>query len=438
VVRAAPHWDRGQAEQHARQLLAPYLARRPLAGEEQVLAYLEDIVGTLVPDRRDAALAIAAHIPALLMSGLPEGMAADPGRGQLDRLATATVNLAVASLRTARDPLPLGAFCRSGEAPLTQWRRLTALWQAYLAVDDWDRVLSSVILSEVADPRATEPEPTDPEARESATEADADPDAELEGLDWEDTQYELSCWDAAGSDVPDLGSIFADPGLRRLIQTGWLNGDHQLRAAASVWAFAAYGHEYDLARPANVGRLIAIALFNLLLVPSPSAAIRLAIEELGADSARDLDLLVGGPVNWPDEMLLLVADQLIAVGRDIESVRALIAVVDELDKRGSAAQARKLLRLMPANAMTQALSVADLAAIVLLSRRHQMPELLSRADSGNWLAKELLDWLSIEDIAWIIQSRSVPSADQERLRGLVRVDPRFRRAADAATELLAE
>lgn len=422
VVRGAPHWDRGQAEQHARKLLAPYLARRPLAGEEQVLAYLEDIVGTLVPDRREAALAIAAHIPALLMSGLPEGMGTDPGRGQLDRLATVTVNLAVASLRTARDPLPLGAFCRSGQDPLTQWRRLTALWQAYLAVDDWDRLLSSVALSEIADPGARKPAAT--------------------RLDRDDVKYELSCG-GADSDLPDLGFIFAEPGLQRVIQTGRLNADHQLRAAASVLAFATYGdnpatYGDNPATSADVDRLIAIALFHLLLIPSDSAAIRAAIEELGADSARDLDLLLGGPVNWPDEMLSVVADCLIGVGREVESVRALILVVDELDKRGSVAQARKLLRLMPANAIARVPSIADLAAIAVLSRRHQMPELLSRADSGEWLTKELLDWLSIEDVAWIIQSRSLPPADQERLRGLVRADPRFRRTADAAAELFTE
>jgi hypothetical protein len=342
------------------------------------------------------------------MSGLPEGMGTDLGRGQLDRLATVTVNLAVVSLRTARDPLPLGAFCRNGQNPLTEWRRLTALWQAYLAVDDWDRVLSSVVLSEVSDPEAAN----------------------------DGVEYGLSCGDIADHDVVDLGSFFASPGLRRVIQTGWLNADHQLRAAASVWAFAAYGD--DPPASADVERHIAIALFHLLLIPSDPGAITLAIEELGADSGRDLDLLVGGPVNWPDEMLSVIADHLTGVGRDVESVRALISVVDELDKRGSVAQARKLLRLMPANAMTRALSVADLAAIVTLSRRHQMPELLSRADSGDWLTKELLDWLSIEDIAWIIQSRSVPAASQERLRSAVRADPRFRRVADLIAELLAE
>jgi hypothetical protein len=241
--------------------------------------------------------------------------------------------------------------------------------------------------------------------------------------------------------MPNLGPIFdlldiGDPGLERMIRTGQLTADHQLRAAASVWALA--GHDDYPQIPADVDRLIAITLFHLLLVPADSRAIRLAIEELGADSARDLDLLVGGPANWLDEMLSLVADHLISVGQDVESLRALIAVANELDKRGSAAQARKLLRLTPANAMTRALPKADLAAMVVLSRRHQMPELLSRADPGKWLTKELLDWLSIEDIAWIIQSRSVPPSDQERLRGLARADPRFRRAANAATELLAE
>jgi hypothetical protein len=62
---------------------------------------------------------------------------------------------------------------------------------------------------------------------------------------------------------------------------------------------------------------------------------------------------------------------------------------------------------------------------------------LSRVGSDKWLTKELLDWLSIEDIAWIIQSHSVPPADRERLLELVRADPRFRRVIDGATELFA-
>jgi hypothetical protein len=98
-------------------------------------------------------------------------MGTDPGRGQLDRLATVTVNLAVVSLRTARDPLPLGAFCRNGQNPLTEWRRLTVLWQAHLAVDDWDRVLSSVVLSEVSAPEAANDWSSDLSADDPAAES---------------------------------------------------------------------------------------------------------------------------------------------------------------------------------------------------------------------------------------------------------------------------
>ena len=125
VVRDAPPWDRGQAELHARSLLAPYLARRPLAGEEQVLLYLEDIMGTLVEVRRQAALAIASHIPALLKVGISKGDGYDVDRGHLDRLATLTLNIVAASLHTANAALPLGAFCEvsqeSNIAMATSW-----------------------------------------------------------------------------------------------------------------------------------------------------------------------------------------------------------------------------------------------------------------------------------------------------------------------------
>jgi len=420
VVRDAPQWDRDQTEQHARQLLAPYLARRPLAGEEQVLTYLQDIVGTLVPDRRNAALAIAAHIPALLMSGLPEGMGTDSGRGQLDRLATVTVNLATAALRTARDPLPLSAFCRNGQDPLTQWRRLTALWQAYLALDDWDRVLNSMLLSELPGPNAANSIGSPPEG-------DADEHAE----------YELSCQDPATLTWPDLGLRFADTVRRRMIQAGRLNCDHELRGAGSIWAFAANGY-IGLTASAAVDRLVAIALFHFGPVSSDTGAIGQALEEIGAESTHDLGDMIGGLVRWASEMLSQVADHLIAIGQDVEDVRYLIPLISELDKRGSVAQARKLLRLIPVHAMIPALPTADIAGIVALSRRHQMPELLSRAATNAWLTEELLNWLSIEDIAWIIQSRSVAPADLTRLREVARTNPGFRRVIDSVTELLAE
>lgn len=51
VMRLAPPYDKINAEQHARLLLIPYLAQRPLVNERQVLLFLEDILGGLVANR---------------------------------------------------------------------------------------------------------------------------------------------------------------------------------------------------------------------------------------------------------------------------------------------------------------------------------------------------------------------------------------------------
>src|SRR5262249_16349332 len=58
VLANCPTWDRTEAERHARSLLIPYLAQRPLVREEQAMAFLEDIVGTLVKDRLSTAHAV--------------------------------------------------------------------------------------------------------------------------------------------------------------------------------------------------------------------------------------------------------------------------------------------------------------------------------------------------------------------------------------------
>jgi hypothetical protein len=405
VVRDAPPWDRGQAELHARSLLAPYLARRPLAGEEQVLLYLEDIMGTLVEARRPAALAIAAHIPTLLKVGVSKGDGYDVDRGHLDRLATLTLNIVVASLHTANAALPLSAFCEDSQESILQWRRLTTLWQTHLAIDDWDRVLSSFVLSD---------------------------SGELD-LSRREGHYERQ--------VSFQGDV-ADPHLRRIIQTGWLTGDQQLGAAALVWSWAvAASMPYGEGRSANVGAIIARAFFSLVPRNASPAATEQALERLNASDRNGLEPIVGGPIRWPDEMLTNIASYLIEADKTLNDIAALIGVIEELDKRGrrgSAPLARKLLRLMPADAVAQPIPPADIAAIVSLSRRHQMPELLTRCSSADWLTSRAIDWLTIEDITWIIQSRLLPPDELEKLCMKVKADVRFRREIDRATMLLAE
>lgn len=400
VVRGAPAWDRPEAERHARSLLAPYLARRALAGEEQVLLYLEDIVGTLVGVRHQAALATAAHVPALLKTGIQEGSGHDAGRGQLDRLATLTVNLVVAALRTANSGLPLSAFCDDTQDPLEQWRRLTTFWQAYLAIDDWERVLSSFVLSDSG-------------------------------------ELDLSSRNVHDERRRDLVAKVSEPHARRLIQMGWITDDQQLAAAVSVWSWALTallpGGETT---PANIEWITASMLFRLIPGNVSGAAIAQALAELDTSNQDVLELVMGGPVKWPDSMLTEVVSYLIGTDKIIDDVSALLRIIGELDKRDSIPMARRLLKLMPADAVAQPIPPADAAAIVSLSRRHQLPELLSRCSSADWLTHPVMEWLNIEDITWIIQSRSMPPERLESLRERVKADVRYRRAVDGAVELL--
>ena len=401
VVENAPVWDRLEEEKHARSLLTPYLARRPLAGEEQVLLYLQDIVGSLVGARGKAALAIASQIPALLRIGIPEEGSHGPDRGQLDRLATLTVNLVAASLRTANATLPLRAFCEESQDPLVQWRRMTMLWQAYLAIDDWDRVLSSFVLS--------------------------DP-----------PELELSSRDAHDQSRGNLEAFISEPHILRMIQTGWLTADHHLRAAASVWSWVLTALvPDDETGPASVESLSASALFRLSSGNTIQKIVEQEIEKLKTSSQDILKLVVGGPLSWPNKTLDQVASYLIQIGEATNDIGALLEVIRELDKRDNVPLARKLLSIMPADAVAQPIPPADVAAIIALSRRHQIPELLSRCPSSDWITSSVMNWLTVEDITWIIQSRSIAPEALERLHAQVRGDVRYRRVVDQAIRLLA-
>jgi hypothetical protein len=367
-------------------------------------------------------MAIAAHIPALLKFGLPKGDGYDGDRGQLDRLAMLTVNLVMASLRASDTGLPISSFCDDSHAPITQWQRLTALWQMYLATDDWDRVLNSFTLSDSGELKLVSREPSDRERR-------------------------------------DFETRIPEPRLRRMVLTGWLTGDHDLRGAAAVWSWAlsalpkegqpaeekqtegqpseAQPAEGQTDSPSTV-RAITGAFFRLSPDDKIQTFVSHELERLGGNGEDILELIVGGPIRWSDQVLAEVADYLIRIDMTVRDVSALVQLIRELDKRGSVSVARKLLKLMPANAVAAPTSPADAAAVVSLSRRHQIPDLLSRCTSTGWLTSSLMEWLSIEDIVWVLQSRSLPTEELEILRRRIQADARYRRAVDGAAELLTE
>jgi type II secretory pathway predicted ATPase ExeA len=407
VIDKAPAWDRSEAERHARSLLVPFLARRPFIGEEQVLSYLEDIMGSLVGNRRKAASAISCHIPTLLKIGIPEISGYVSKRGQLDQLATLTVNLLVAALRTAKEALPLSALCGSSQDSMTQWRRLTTLWQAYLAIDDWDQVLSSLLLT---------------------------PDA---------SGVELSAPHDLRRTEDSIGVEIRDPHVRRLIKTGRLTDDFHLRASATVWNYNMAVFFSDAYESLDVveGRsewLLAAAYFRMSPedVSRPSIASGLALfDAIGGDAAY---AAVGGPSRWSDEQLSEIANYLIKVGRPVDDVRGLLEIVLELDRRKVPSLARKLLRLFPGDAVAAVILPADAASIIGLSRRHQIPELISRCTNPNWLSDEILEWLNIEDISWIIESRSMHARALDSLRRRLRSEVRYRRAVEEANGIINE
>ena len=209
-----------------------------------------------------------------------------------------------------------------------------------------------------------------------------------------------------------------------------------------VWSWAVTAlMSYDKAKTEKFGSILGSTFFKLVPRNASPLAIEQALERLRTSDQNALELIVGGPIRWPDEMLAKVASNLIEADQTLNDISALVSVVDELDKRGrrgSAPLARKLLKLMPADAVAQPVPPADVAQIVSLSRRHQMPELLTRCSSADWLTGPVIDWLGIEDITWIIQSRSLRPEELERMCMKVRTDVRYRREVDKAAALLAD
>ena len=284
---------------------------------------------------------------------------------------------------------------------LNEWRRLTTLWQTYLTIDDWDLVLSSFVVS--------------------------DP-----------PKFELSYQDARSRRRRDLAASSSDRHLWRQIQTGWLTGDGQLSGAASVWSWvcAALANDMRDTQP-KVGRLIASAFFRLSPAHPGRATVTEALEELAAGKHEILKLIVGGPLRWPDAMLTEVADHLISANMAVDEVPILLQLIGELERRGSVTLASKMLRLMP-TVIPQRISPADIAEIVSLSRRHEVPELISRNAAADWLAGPVSECLSVEDIVWIFQTSSIPSEDIERVRRQLQSNARLKRTAHWAGRILGE
>jgi hypothetical protein len=186
----------------------------------------------------------------------------------------------------------------------------------------------------------------------------------------------------------------------------------------------------------NVDFLTASMLFKLTPNDTSQPAMRQALTDLSSSSRGITEFVIGGPNKWPDSMLAEVSSYLIEKGEDVNDVSVLLRLIEELDRRGSVPLARKLLKLMPADALVRAIPPADIAEIISLSRRHQLPELLSRCPSTDWLTPPVMEWVNIEDITWIIQSRSIAPAGLESLRQRLKGDVRYRRALSAAVEML--
>ena len=281
ILQDAPVWDRLDAERHARSLLIPYLVRRPLASEEQVLRFLGEIVGEIVTNRTRAALAIAGLIPALIQSGA-DGIFGTTleGHDRLERLAVFSVNLVLVSLRTAAAPMRLGAFCAAEQDPAEQWRRMTVFWKAYLAIDDWDRVLNSLAL-------------------------DGDPPADLATMNPSDRDPIFNLALMPGADAAEL---------RRFVADARLTGDLELAAAAVVWHQVRQGLHGNPSR-ADLGWLTAAAAIRVGAVGTRSSdqlgkIAETVVTDLVAAlpwTGRMLETIDGGPGTWSNDFLVFVA-----------------------------------------------------------------------------------------------------------------------------------
>jgi len=399
VVRVAPTYDRLNAERHARSLLIPYLVRRPLVNEEQVLLFLEDIAGALIADRMAAGAHIAAQIPSLIRIGLSEANGyALTGEDHLQHLATLLLNLVLTSLRIARGPLPLSVFCDPEHDPVVYWRRLASLWKTHLNIDDWDSTINSLVLTGKDSLHLSYRRSNDLETR----------------------------MDAQSRATPDH--------LRRMAQEGALFSDPDLRGAAIVWSMVrSCLPDLGPNQPSVLDELAISALYRVNASRVTDALVVHALDEIGQDRPKIDDLaafLISGPSYWTDETLLRVGNYLVDRTSAIINVVPLLRIIAELDSRGGVSLARKLLSRLPSNLEARDISPSGLATVVMLSRRYRMPELLSRCIQIRFMTSSIIDWLSIEDISWMFESGAFTDSQLDDLRVLLRKDGRWRKAAD--------
>ncbi|GAA2376677.1 hypothetical protein [Dactylosporangium salmoneum] len=412
VTQRAPVWDRAEAERHARSLLIPHLARRPLAGEEQVLSFLSQIMGGLVGSRAEAATAIAGLMPSVLRAGADDAIGSIPdNQDRFERMATFSVNLVLAALHTAADPVPLSAFCLPGQDPGGEWRRLTVLWRTYLATDDWDRILGSLVL--------VEPQTGGPAIRMGSAK-------DLDRGAWATLEPAVRKFD-----------------LHRTVLEARLVGDRELAAAGTAWshlrmelALLEGAQEPGLDPGGAQWRLAAAIVRSAPTVVSEGAAEQAVLHELSAHGGRILEIVDGGLGTWDNHFLrdvaALIAD---VVGPDVRG-SFLLRLIRETDDRGHSAEARRLLQRLP-DADLAGLTPADIASIVALSRRHQLHGLICRCIVGSKINGSVLERLGMEDVVWLMEGSGLSSESLARIRDTLMGSAQYIRMTQAGKTLMA-
>jgi hypothetical protein len=101
-----------------------------------------------------------------------------------------------------------------------------------------------------------------------------------------------------------------------------------------------------------------------------------------------------------------------------------------------AVEARRLLRRLP-DAKLAGLSAADMASIILLSRRHQLGGLISRCFDGSAVSRSVIERLGVEDVVWLIEGSELPHNSLDRIRQDLLANPQYSRMTLAAEALSA-
>lgn len=397
IINAAPVWDMTQAEQHALAQLAPYMAQRPLVGEEQVLLFLETIMAGQLKRHAEAAQSIARHVPVLMRYGLRGVLGPDSDRSHLEQLAILTLNLVLAALLMDSRSISLAALCEDGRDQISSWRQLLALWKAHLAADDWVRILESLSLS--------------------------------------GSRLTYGAGTAAGA---DSGLVRQSTSLHigRLAAEGRLTADEDLRGAAMVWQLLTLSSEAEqLVRneKENLSEdLVSFAAFRMSpgSTQIPTWELRKALQGLTTKHRTRpnlIDLIMGGPAGWDTRLLHMVSTFLHVRGDlDLITRGALIRFIMELDRRELFANARRLLRRVPETDGRSA-EPHDIADLVFLLRRHQLRGHLHRSIRISNISDAVLEQLSIDDLTWIFQYGGFADTELQELARRLEGDPRYQR-----------